>query len=478
MRLIVFVIMFALTVPAAVADDWTAWSRFRGPNGTGVVDETGLPETFGPEENVVWKTDLPRGHSSPIFGKDSIFVTAYEEDRLLTYSLDRDTGRVKWRREVERAHEGTFHKANSPASPSPTTDGSNVFVFFGERGMLAYGPDGNELWRVELGPFNNPMGMGASPVYVDGKVIQICDSETGSFMLAVDAKTGQVAWRHDRPEAMRGFSTPVLWDPGDGTGQQFLIAGSYQLEGHSVETGDLVWFVRSLTWQLKPTPVIDGDIAYVLGWAGRADLGSQKEVADFAIVTADHDANKDGFLSQEEVAAFDDVKKIGGWDNLDLDRDGLLGERDWRMYQSKSAVVNSMQAIRLGGKGNMTKEGVVWQHYRTLPNVPSPLLYEGIVYLVKDGGIVTALDAASGDVLKQGRLREAMERYFASPVAADGKIFAVSEAGNLSVIRPGKDWDVEKTIPMGDSVNATPVILDGKIYVRTWSALYCFGDGS
>ncbi|MYG01679.1 MAG: PQQ-binding-like beta-propeller repeat protein [Acidobacteriia bacterium] len=189
------------------------WDRFRGPNGTGVSAEIGIPEEFGPETNVVWKTPLPEGLSSPVFGADSIFLTGIADEKLITFSLDRSTGRIKWRREIVRERAGQLRSPNNAASPSVATDGESVFAFFQDFGLVAYGPDGNELWRIPLGPFNNPMGMGSSPLFVEGKVIQICDSETDSFMLAVDASTGEVVWRNERPYSLRAVSTPAAYQP-------------------------------------------------------------------------------------------------------------------------------------------------------------------------------------------------------------------------------------------------------------------------
>jgi outer membrane protein assembly factor BamB len=234
--------------------------------------------------------------------------------------------------------------------------------------------------------------------------------------------------------------------------------------------------VSSLTWQLKPTPVIDGNTIYVLGWAGSADFGQQEEIPAFEQTLSQFDKDRDGKLSPAEANGSIDEKTLKAWEELDLDGDGFLGARDWKAYQLKRSVVNSMQAIRLGGKGDMTKTAVQWKYYKSLPNVPSPLLYDGIIYLVKDGGIVTALDAATGELHKQGRLRDAMDRYFSSPVAADGKIFMASEPGVVSVVKPGPDWEVIQANDMGEEIHATPVILDGRIYLRTKSALYCFAE--
>ncbi len=450
------------------------WDRFRGPNGSGISGATGIPEEFGPETNVVWKTPLPHGLSSPVFGNDSIFLTGSEGDKLVTFSLDRNTGRIKWRRQIERERAGRLRAPNNPASPSVATDGENLFAFFQDFGLVAYGPDGNELWRLPLGPFNNPMGLGASPVYVDGKVIQVCDSETDSFMVALDAATGEIAWRRERPYSLRGFSTPVLYRP-DGAGVQLLVPGSYEFAAFDVSSGEKVWWVQGLTWQMKPTPVLDEEgFAYVLGWAGSADFGQQEDVPPFDQVLAELDADKDGRLSAVELRERLGNKVRNGLGSYDLDNSKFMEARDWEHHRRKRLAVNAVRKIKLGGKGDVTDGAVRWLHYKSLPNVPSPLLYDGIVYLVKDGGLVTALSAEDGTVLKQGRLREAMGRYFASPVAADGKMYAADETGQVAVVRLGAEWTVIRTNAMGEEVYATPVVMDGRLFIRTRSALYCF----
>lgn len=475
MRFRIVALLLAVSVGPASAE--LVWDRFRGPNGTGVSHATGLPVEFGPETNVVWKTSLPEGLSSPVFGHDSIFLTGFEDRSLYTLSLERATGRIRWRREVLRERTGNLRAPNNPASPSVATDGENAFAFFQDFGLLAYGPDGNELWRIPLGPFNNPMGMGASPVHVDGRIVQVCDSETGSYILAVEAETGQVAWRRERPYSLRGFSTPVVYRPPDG-GTQVLVSGSYELSAYDLETGKKVWWVEGLTWQLKPTPVLDSEDghAYVLGWAGNANIGQQQEVPAFDDVLAELDGDADGRLSAEELRPQLGRRIRDGLDSYDLDNTGYMERRDWEHHRRKRRAVNAVRKIRVGGQGDMTEGAVRWLHYSSLPNVPSPLLYQGVVYLIKDGGILTALSAEDGAVLKQGRLREAVGRYFASPVAADGKVFTASESGQVSVIAPGAEWSVLRTNDFGEEIHATPVIMDGRIFVRTASALYCLAQ--
>jgi outer membrane protein assembly factor BamB len=462
-----------LTVVAAlpVALPAGEWSQFRGPNASGVSNETGILDDFGPAKNVIWKTALPPGHSSPSIGDDRIFVTGYENKKIWVFCLDRSTGRILWRREVPRPREEALHKSNSPTSPTPATDGKNAFVFLTDFGMMSFGPDGNERWRLPLGPFNNPMGMASSPILAGDTVLQVCDQESGSYFLAVDKNTGKVKWRVERPEFSRGFSTPLLYQPPNGA-LQVLVTGSYRLTAYEVETGKAVWWVGKLTWQLKPTPVMNKDRIYILGWAGESDTGQQEDIPPFEEVLKKWDTDRDGKLSSSEIP---DKKITKDWDAVDLDRTGLLEERDWRLYQSRRASQNAVNAFRLGGQGDMTGENFLWNYTKSLPNVPSPLYYQDVLYILKEGGILTSLNPENGEVWKQARLAGAPGLYFTSPVAADGKIFTISAEGKLSVIKPGREWDVVRVIDLGEETHATPAIAGGRIYVRTHGTLYCFG---
>jgi outer membrane protein assembly factor BamB len=450
---------------------WGAdWPGFRGHNATGIsTSAKNLPVEFGPEKNVIWKTPLPPGHSSPVVVGGRIYVTAIDQEKLFVFALDRATGKIAWRREVPRPRKQELHASNSAASPSVATDGRNTFAFFTDFGLISYGPDGEERWRVPLGPFNNPFGMGASPVLADGKVIQVCDSETGSFIIAVDQKDGRTHWRKERPDVTRGFSTPVLYKTGGRT--QAIVAGSNILMAYDAATGDEIWWVRGLTWQMKPTPVVDGEIGYVLGWAGGSDQGNQENLPSWRDVLAAHDVNRDGKLAKEEL----DQRWQKDFAEGDLDRDGFYGERDWDKYRAKRASVNSIMAVRLGGKGDVTEKNVLWQYYKSLPNATSPLFYEGVVYLMKEGGILTTLDAKTGKMIKQGRLPGAIDYYYASPVGADGKVYAVSENCHVSVLKAGGEWDVLARNDFDDSCFTTPAPVDDRLFLRTRTALYAFG---
>jgi outer membrane protein assembly factor BamB len=454
---------------AAGAEDWT---RFRGPNGGGVSPTTGLPAEVGPDENVVWKTPLPPGHSSPVLVGDAIFLTAYDGDDLLTLRLARETGEIVWKKAAPRPRTDKVDDRNTPASASPVTDGESVYVFFPDFGLLAYDLDGNERWRHPLGPFDNVYGMGASPVLVDDKIVLVCDQSTDSYVLALSKKTGEPAWKTPRPEAKSGHSTPILYRP-EGGEAQVLIPGSFLLTAYSARTGDKIWWVGGLSFEMKSTPVIDGDLLFINGFGSPLNQpGQQIEIASFADTLVTRDGDKNGLLSEEEMPD----GPIKGWfDFVDLAADGHLDEADWSYLKAALASLNGMLGIRLGGQGDMTEKSTVWAYRRSVPQLPSPLVYDGILYMVNDGGVVTSFKPATGEVIRQERLREAVDQYYASPVAADGKVYMVSRRGKVSVLKPDGSLEVTAVSDLGEECYATPAIADGRLYIRTVGHLYSFG---
>jgi len=138
---------------------------------------------------------------------------------------------------------------------------------------------------------------------------------------------------------------------------------------------------------------------------------------------------------------------------------------------------NGLLAIALGGEGDMTASAIRWKYQRPVPQVPSTLLYGGALFMVNDSGILLSFNPSTGELVKQGRLKGAIDKYFASPVGADGKVFLVSQDGTVSVVQAKGDWEILSVNPMDDEVFATPAIADGRIYLRTKGTLYCFGAG-
>jgi outer membrane protein assembly factor BamB len=456
------VLLLVMALPAA------DWNQFRGPNGSGISPSKNIPERLD-QRTLVWKTALPPGHSSPVFTDGHIFLTAFEGKTLLTICLDRATGKILWRRNAPREREESFQPTNSPASPSPVTDGTNVYAFFGDFGLLSYGADGNERWRLPLGPFNNANGHGSSPILADGKLILICDQDTGSYLLAVDPSSGRVLWKTPRPEYTRGYATPAVYRPKSGP-VELIVPGSFEVAAYALETGEKLWWVRGMAWQLKAVPLIDGDRVFVTGWEIGGDEERHAAVPEFAKVLDQYDTDHDGLLSPSELP----MRFSGQWwaDN-DLNHDGRIDAREWQFYQTRNSAENCIVAIRAGGHGDVTKTRVLWRYRKALPNTSSPLLYQGVLYLIRDG-IFTSLSPETGEVYKQARLTGALGSYWSSPVAAEGKIFLASEEGKIATVRAGQAWDILAISDLDEDIFATPAVVDGRVYVRTRVALSCF----
>ena len=479
-----FTLLIASLGWSQIALNAADWPRFRGPNGSGVAEVTGLPSDFGPDK-VVWKTALPWGHSSPIISGNRIFLTAAEGGvrtgagrekfidrggKLHTMAIDRRNGEILWKKEAPRPRMERYEPTNSPASPSPVTDGRNVYVFFGDFGLISYTVDGTERWRLPLGPFNNVNGHGSSPIVAGDRVVMVCDGDTDPYLLAVDKNTGKVSWRTDRPETTRSYVTPALFRPADGP-LELIIPSAYFLASYSAETGEKLWWVNAGGWQPKSTPIVDSGMIYANSWEGNTTIpASDIPLFEEAIERADK--NGDGKLNEEELKIVEPRRRLY---LIDLDHDKLVDGRDWEFHRIRRTSRSSLVAVRAGGRGNLTDTGnVAWRLERFLPNVPSPLLYGGVLYLVKDGGILTTLDAKTGQILKQGRLKEALDKYYSSPVGADGKVYMISQMGKATVLRAGRQWEILSSHDFEEEVYATPAISDNRIYVRTKNTLYCF----
>ena len=449
------------------------WPQYRGPNAIGVTDDRNLPVEMGPDTNVVWKTAVPPGHSSPILAGPRLFLTAVDLEALFTIAYDRNTGKELWRRESPRPRKEVFQQTNSPASGTPASDGKIVVSFFGDFGLLAYSVEGKPLWQLPLGPFNNANGHGSSPVIIDDMVFLVCDQNTNSYYLAVDKSTGKVRYKVERPETTRGYVTPSVWRPAKGPAE-LIVPGAYVTTSYELKTGKKLWWAGGMAWQLKGAPVIIGDKMYLNSWESGGDTETPPAVEDWSVVSAKFDKDGDGKLNVEEAAGVG-IRNARAMVDYDLNRDTFLDENEWNFLRLHRQAQNSIMAIQLGGRGDITESHVKWRYRKSLPNCSTPLYYKDVLWMVKDGGVLTTLNPENGAVLKQGRIPGALEPYWASPVAADGKVFMVSQAGKLSVLKAQGEWEVLKVNNLDEDVFATPALGDNRLYVRTRSTLYSFG---
>jgi outer membrane protein assembly factor BamB len=229
----------------------TNWTRWRGPEGTGHTQQK-LPVEWDVED-VAWRVELPgRGQSSPIVWEDRIFLTSSEEGggQRVILCLDRADGRMLWKQVAWTGDPEKVHEMNPWASATCATDGERVVAFFGHGGLHCYDVEGNKLWSRELGDFAGPWGTAASPIIVDDLVVQNCDADDSSFLIALNKETGAEVWRTER-QAIRGWSTPIVIEH-DGR-REIVLNGHYGVNAYDPATGKELWFCKGSIGRGTPT---------------------------------------------------------------------------------------------------------------------------------------------------------------------------------------------------------------------------------
>jgi outer membrane protein assembly factor BamB len=323
-----------------------------------------------------------------------------------------------------------------------------------------------------MGPFKNDFGAGSSPIIVDDWVILAQDHDADSFLMAVDKRTGRTVWKTDRSEFSRNYCSPVIWNVGGK--RQIVLAATLRVVGYEFETGKELWTVRGISRVVCMTPVVGDDgVLYVAGWSAGGDAGERISVEPFERAAPGLDKNNNGSLEEDEVP---DGPIGQRFSQADRDKNGSITRAEYEEFRGlfdKSR--NVVMAIRPGGTGDVSSSHVIWQYDRLVPFCASPLYYQGLVFTIKDGGILSCLDARKGTPHKQKRL-SATGAYYSSPVAGDGKVYFLSEEGKLTVLRSTPDCEVISTADFGEPAYATPALLDGQIFLRTSGHLYCFGD--
>ncbi len=469
------------------------WPQFRGPNGSGVAEDARPPIHFGPTTNLLWKTALPSGHSSPCVWGDRIFLTAFDRDakKLETLCLDRPTGKVLWRQAAPAEKIEKVNRINNPAASTPATDGQTVFVYFGSFGLLAYDVDGGVRWQKPLPVAKTRFGhgTGTSPILAGDRLILDVHLDKESHLLAVNCRDGETLWKAAEPLFNDGWSTPLAWSEADAELVGVLNAGKFT--AYDLWTGVERWWVHRLPNQICATPVVSDGVIYL---TGTGVFGERHELIPppaFDEAIARYDINKDGRISTDEIP--EDLLLVNrqgsqGEGNMGLRESLLAGaksksynrqewEKDLREYDEfvRGDLMKSiMCAVRTGGTRDVTESHRVWSEPKGVPEVPSPLLYRGRLYGVKNGGVFLCRDAANGQLLFEGRLG-ASGGYFASPVAADGRIYTASDRGVITVVAATDQLHVLAQMDLEEAIMATPAPVEDRLYVRGAGHLWAFG---
>jgi outer membrane protein assembly factor BamB len=483
----------AFLVLFAFGEAEAQWPQFRGPNGSGVaVDAKRLPVEFGPTRNVAWKVRLPRGCSSPCVANDRIFLTGFDSEakQLQTICIERQGGQIVWTRTVPTKTIEKFHEISSPATPTPATDGQAVYVYFGSFGLVCYDFEGNERWAQPLPIPNLPFGTGSSPIIAGDVLVLNVDQQGDSYLLAVDRRTGRTVWKRDRVSFQRGWATPVRVQS-NGT-EQVVVLGGQRLVAYNLADGSERWWITGMPPFPVSTPVLAGDRLFVSAADEFGEGDNVVQPPPFQEFAKEHDKDGDGKIARNEIPADFLVIKRGasdgagdttlqGWffGRVDQDKDGALSRKEWddlvgQMARWPTEFNVVVMSVRLDGEGDVTKTHVGWRETRGVPEVPSPLCYDNRVYLLRNGGILSCRDTATGRLIYQQRLG-ALGGYYASPVAGDGKIYTASDSGVIAVVKAGDRFEILARNDLGEPIMATPAIADGKLYVRTTQYLYAFG---
>jgi outer membrane protein assembly factor BamB len=470
--------VIAVAVAAGIGEGAAAgradsWPQFRGPNASGRPNtDAPLPREIGPHKNLIWATDLPGGHSSPVVVEDRIFLTAERGKHLVTLALERSSGKILWERDSGNDHLEEIHQIGSHAQGSPVADSERVVTFFGSCGLFCYDHCGRLLWKLPLGPFKNNYGAASSPILVGDLVILNQDHDIDSFLIAVDKRSGKVVWKTDRSEFPRGFSTPIVWT-NEGQ-EEIVVSGGLRVCAYSPDRGRELWTVHGSARTCSMTPVVGTDgTLFVTEWTPGGDETDRIVAEPFAAMAARYDTNKNHQLERDEIPPGPLATRF---DQIDRDKNGHITAReyDWARNIFNSAT-NTTLAISPGARGDATSTHVRWRYAKNLPYVPSPIFYGDHLYMVKSGGIVSCVDAAGGKLLKQKRAPGAHD-YYSSPVIGDGKLLIIDKTGIATLFGATPELKLLSTANFDEPTFATPAIVDGRIYLRTSQKLYCFGN--
>jgi outer membrane protein assembly factor BamB len=464
MKSLIAIALCASSLHAAPA----TWPQFRGPNASGVA-EGKPPVHFNSETNLAWKTPIPSGLSSPCAAGDRIFITATDADKLIALCFDARTGKELWRREAPPGKAMDVHRISSPAVATPAADNSRVYFYFAPYGVVAYEFDGTEKWRTPV-PVEFVMnGSGTSPIIHDGAVIVNCDQDDGeSYLIALDAYTGQKRWRTSRAGFPGSYSTPAIWKRG--SEREVVVAGSQRVVGYDFATGEERWSAAVLTAiTVSATPAIGGDMLFLMSRGAPANA-----MGTFESFASKNDKDSDGKVAKAEMPK--ELLEGGFFRGIDRDKDGFITDKDWSAMTNFFTMGDSgLFALRAPGRGDVTKTHVAWKQTKGVAHYASPLFYRDRVYVVQDGGRLSCWDAKTGKVIYEQERVGADGEYYASPVAANGHVYVASTRGTVSAVRAGDTFEVASRNVVGDRIMATPAIAGDTIIVRSAKHLWAFG---
>ncbi len=486
-RIVVFFFAASMLFAGTLRADWP---QFRGPNSAGVAHGAAVPVEFGPGKHELWSLPLGSGHSSPCIVGDSIFLTTYDEDRnrLEVVCIARTEGVIRWRRHVPTDEIETGHPSFNPASSTPASDGQRVVAYFGSCGLICFDRDGEKLWDVRMPLAKSYAGNATSPAIVGDRVILYRGNYVDHFLLAVDKETGAPLWKVPQDEPISGemacTSCPIV------AGDKLIVHTARSLQAFEISSGKQVWVAKCATTATS-TPILAGEEVLVAAWNKMGEPALRPKFPRFEELIAAHDKDDDKLISSDELPTLFIFHRPDGaeapqngatlrFSAADKNQDGEITADEWDLRLRQLGEfrarydAHGMLAIRIDSKGMVEPEQIRTLERQGIPEVPTPLFHEGYVYFVKNGGVLTCLEVATGKRVYRMRTRGTGTHY-ASPIMADGKLFCTAGNGRITVLSLGPKPKTLAVNDMGDGVYATPAIVGGVLYIRTHKRLFAFG---
>jgi outer membrane protein assembly factor BamB len=387
------------------------WTRFRGPNGAGISDAKTIP-TQWTEKDINWKVELPGlGHSSPVLWGEKIFVTSCDDKSGTFYVLSYNAGdgSKRWQKEFPLTP-FRKHNYNTLASATPAVDAERIYVSRVDREhnvLLAMDHDGRKVWEYDLGPFQAQHGSGVSPIVYEGKVVIPNEQDGQSYLLALDARTGELRWKTPRQskQSSAAYSTPCVYQPKGGKPELIFNSEVHGISAFAPDTGKVVWeFPAAFDKRSVSSPVLAGDL--IIGSCGSGGGGN------FVVAVRPGDAAK----------------------------------KPERAYEVRKSA----------------------------PYVPTSVCVGDWLYLWSDGGIVSRVRAATGEVQWQERAGEKLN-FFSSPLCVNGRLFNISTSGEVVVIATSEKFEVLGRYPLNETTHSTPAISGGRMFIHTTGHLLSVG---
>ena len=401
-------IVLACVFTAADAQEWT---RFRGPNGSGVSNTQTVPVKWT-DSDYNWSIKLQgRGHSSPVIWGERLFVTSCHEESETRHlhCIDTLDGSIVWTRHFEFASHKK-HKNNSFASSTPCVDENHVYTVWHSKQsspLLAFDHHGNRVWEYELGPYLHGQGGATSPIVYEDLVILANDQKEPSFLLAVDRMTGEERWKTPREGKRACYGTPCVFTSSERPAEIVFTHCFEGITGVDPKSGRQTWHID------------------VFGRASQRALGSPILADDLVIATSG----------------------------------GVGGDRQ-------------LVAVRPSGPGTSVEATEAYRTKRQTPHVPTPIIYKDWLFMWSDQGIASCLNKSTGDVIWQKRIGG---NYFSSPVCIDGNLYCTDLDGKVVVIAASDEYVLIARNDLGEATKATPAVSDGYLYLRTETQLHSLG---